>query len=137
MKHLVNYILPLMAVALLSATASCRHGNEKLAHGALIQFEDTILDLGDVPLTEIQHFSFRFTNVGDSGLVLLGVQPDCNSCTKVEFPSDTIPPGGSEEIHVTFDGSERFIHGPHQFYIHVHSNSAKAYQDLEFRTDFL
>lgn len=88
-------------------------------------------------MTEIQHFSYRFTNVGDSGLVLLGVQPDCNSCTKVAFPSDTIAPGHSGEIQVTFDGSERFVHGPHQFYIHVHSNSAKAYQDLEFRTDFL
>ena len=115
---------------------SCDHRTKSQKHGAVIQFEDTIIDLGEVSLAEVQYFSYHFTNVGDSGLVLLGVQPDCNSCTQVEFPSDTILPGYGGEISVTFDGSKRFVHGPHEFYIHVHSNTSKPYQDLEFKTDF-
>lgn len=138
MRHSLIYFLSLsIAITLLCTFVSCDHKKDNSFRGAEIQFEDTIIDLGEVPLTEVQHFSYNFTNVGDSGLVLFGVQPDCNSCTKVEFSSDTIFPGETGKILVTFDGSERFIHGPHQFYIHVHSNSQKAYQDLEFKTVFL
>ena len=138
MKHTLVFCLSFcIGIMSLCMFLSCDHKTVNRFRGAEIQFDDTVIDLGDVPLTDIQHFSYRFTNVGDSGLVLFGVQPDCNSCTKVDYPSDTISPGETGEIHVTFDGSERFVHGPHQFYIHVHSNSPKAYQDLEFKTDFL
>ena len=101
-----------------------------------IHFEDTIVDLGQFPLAEHKEFSFRFTNTGTSGLVIEGVEPGC-VCTEVSYPSDTIPAGEGGEIRVFFNGEGRFLDGPHDFYIHVKSNTKPKYTDLLFTTDFI
>lgn len=135
-RKTITYSLLCMALMLSLAMTSCNHSRTDKAEAAQIQFEDTILDLGQFPLTEHKEFSFKFTNTGTSGLVIEGVEPGC-VCTEVSFPSDTIPAGKGGEIHVFFNGEGRFLNGPHDFYIHVKSNTKPKYTDLLFTTDFI
>ena len=132
-----NILSPLLFVALLlMAAASCRQSGNIHRNGPFIEFTDTVLDFGDVSLNDTLRFSFSFTNTGDAGLLLWGVQPDCGSCTKVAYPTDTIAPGQSGSIDVTFNGANKYGLGPHEFYIHVRTNTNKQYSDLLFTTYF-
>ena len=136
MTSLRNILFPLLSVVLLlMATASCRQkGNGRPQ--AVIEFADTVLDLGEVALSDTLRFSYHYTNSGDAGLLLWGVQPDCGSCTHVAYSTDTIAPGESGEIAVTFNGANKYGLGPHDFYIHVRTNTEKQYNDLLFTTYF-
>ena len=93
--------------------------------------------MGLIPLEETQHFSYKFKNTGTSGLLLEGVEPDCGACTQVEFPKDTINPGQEGIIQVTFDGTGRYVSGPHEFFIHVKTNTRRTYINLSFLANFL
>ena len=127
--------LLLSVVLLLIAAASCRQKGSSRPQ-AVIEFTDTVLDLGEVSLSDTLRFSYHFTNTGDAGLLLWGVQPDCGSCTHVAFSTDTIAPGESGEIAVTFNGANKYGLGSHEFYIHVRTNTEKQYTDLLFTTYF-
>lgn len=134
-RFIIVYMLS--ALLLLTAAVACRQTASPQKHGPEIQYEDTVLNLGIVSLTEVQHFRYKFKNVGDQGLLIWHVEPDCGGCTKVEFPTDTIYPGQSGEIKVAFDAHERYTDGLHEFYIHVHTNTDRQYQDLTFIADLI
>ncbi len=103
---------------------------------AYILFNDTILDLGRVPLDEVQHFSYVFTNAGSQPLYIYNVDPDCNSCTQVSFSKDSILPDREGTIDVSFLGKDHYFEGPHSFQIHVRSNAENRLVDLTFHTYF-
>lgn len=121
---------------LCSFNISCERNRPSSIGDAQISFEDTIINLGQFPLSESKEFTFKFSNTGKSGLVIEGVEPGC-VCTEVSYPSDTIPAGEGGEIRVFFNGEGRFLNGPHDFFIHVKSNAEKKYTDLLFTTDFI
>ena len=134
-RRSIPLLLLFPALLLLLATVSCRQKKSGKPRAA-IEFADTVLDLGSVSLSDTLRFSYRFTNTGDAGLLLWGVQPDCGSCTHVAYPTDTIAPGESGEIAVTFNGANKYGMGSHEFYIHVRTNTIKQYTDLLFTTYF-
>lgn len=70
-----------------------------------IKFEKTTIDVGSFSMDEpVQKVVFKFTNVGDTKLVITSVHTSCG-CTVADYPKDFISPGGSGEITVTYDGS--------------------------------
>ena len=71
----------------------------------VIKFEKTVIDFGTFSQDEpVQKAIFKFTNVGDSKLVINYVHTSCG-CTVAEYTKDFISPGGTGQIVVTYNGS--------------------------------
>jgi Protein of unknown function (DUF1573) len=65
--------------------------------------ERQVMQLGDLQqgMERITRFTLR--NDGDAPMKLLHAEPDCG-CTTAQLPKSNIPPGGSAEIDVVFNG---------------------------------
>jgi hypothetical protein len=94
-----NFIL-IIAGLIFSIYATAQTSGNKV--GPVIKFDKTTHDFGEVkenttPIT----YKFKFTNNGDTPLILLKVEASCK-CTKPVFSQKPIPPGGSDFITVGF-----------------------------------
>ncbi len=69
---------------------------------AKIEFENTIIDAGEIPYGHDQSWTFTLTNTGDEPLVISKVKTTCG-CTTSSKPEGPIAPGDSEEIVVKYD----------------------------------
>ena len=134
-KHLaLSLFLSLLGIIVIAPlSSSC---NESRHEGAYLLFNDTILDLGSVSLNQVQRFSYVFTNAGSQALYLYNVDPDCNTCTQVTFPKDSILPNVQGTIDVAFLGKGHYFEGPHSFQIHDRSNAENRLVNLTFQTNF-
>ncbi len=75
---------------------------EVAANLAAIEFEETVHDFGSIKEGEKVSHVFKFTNTGDSPLILTGVQPSCG-CTASDYTKTPVEPGGEGTISLTFD----------------------------------
>lgn len=80
--------------------------NKVSASNAIIKFETTEHDFGDIMEGEKVSYSFKFNNVGKDNLVITSVSTTCG-CTVTDFPKDPVKPGESGTIEVTFNSSGR------------------------------
>lgn len=81
--------------------------NKKVnTYNAVINFENTEYDFGDIMEGEKVSYSFKFTNVGKDDLVITSVSSTCG-CTVTDFPKDPIKPGENGTIEVNFNSSGR------------------------------
>ncbi len=78
------------------------------------------IDLGNITDLEYAVFSFEFTNVGKSPLLIRNAVGECG-CTIPEVPKDPIPPGGKGAIKVTFNPTGKA--GPFSKAIFIESNA--------------
>ena len=70
---------------------------------AIIEFESTTLDFGDVkPDQDILKGTFVFKNVGKSPLVILQVLTSCG-CTVATYTKEPVAPGKTGKIEITYD----------------------------------
>ena len=89
---------------------------------AEIKYEQTTVDLGTFSQdTPVQKCTFKFYNVGNDKLYINYVHTSCG-CTVADFPKDPISPGGSGEISVTYDGTNK-MPGRFRKAIQVFTNS--------------
>lgn len=65
--------------------------------------------------------AFEFTNEGGQDLLIKSVDGDC-SCTSISFDKESIPPGGSGKIFITYDSNKDSL-GPVVKKILVESNT--------------
>lgn len=79
--------------------------------------------------TPLRH-TFTFTNTGDAPLIITKYQVEC-TCTKVTFPKEPIPSGGSGEIIVDFDTTEKI--GWQYRKIRLLANVKKGVEEIEIR----
>lgn len=87
---------------------------------AQIVFLDTIYDYGVFyQTTTPMPCRLRFTNTGDSALVITRVQPTCG-CTTTDFPTRPIAPGDTASITLTYTPIGR--PGPFSKDVFVYSN---------------
>lgn len=73
---------------------------------AQISFVKTEHDFGTIKDGEKVFWNFRFTNTGNTDLILNKVKADCG-CTAPEYPKTPIAPGEEGKIKVTFDSKGR------------------------------
>ena len=74
---------------------------------AVINFEKTNHDFGEIKDGDIVETTFQFSNSGNSDLKILNATGSCG-CTVPEYPRDTpIKPGESGTIKVKFDSSNK------------------------------
>jgi Protein of unknown function (DUF1573) len=71
----------------------------------VIKFRDTTFNFGTISQGEIVSFTFYFTNVGKSSLVLQDVHPSCGCTVPKDWPKHPIKPGEEGKIDVTFDSA--------------------------------
>ena len=69
---------------------------------AVITFEKTEHDFGNVLQGEVVTCSFHFTNTGNVPLLISQVSTSCG-CTVGDYPRDPIAPGKSGVIKATYD----------------------------------
>ncbi len=73
---------------------------------AAFEFDKEFHDFGDIPEGEKVNTVFSFTNTGNSPLIISNARGSCG-CTVPDYPRKPIPPGGTGEIKVSFDSSNR------------------------------
>ena len=107
-----------VVMALLMVVGVC---NAKKKY-AQIKYEQTTIDLGTFSQDDpVQKCTFKFYNVGDAKLYINYVHPSCG-CTVADFPKEAISPGGSGEITVTYNGTNK-MPGKFKKTIQVFTNS--------------
>lgn len=73
---------------------------------AVIEFEKTLHDFGNITQGEQAEYSFKFRNSGGTDLLITGAQASCG-CTVPEYPKTPIKPGEQGLIKVKFNSDYR------------------------------
>lgn len=116
-------LVPSFALLILCFIASCKNGNNQTtdpissdivknpntADGdtdssslPMFKFIEEIHDFGRVIQGEKVSYSFKFTNIGKSDLVITDAKGSCG-CTIADYPKTAIAPNGEGVIDVTFN----------------------------------
>ena len=73
---------------------------------AIIEFDKTEYDFGEVTEGDLVEGSFEVTNIGKADLMITSAKATCG-CTVPEWPKEAIKPGESGEIKFTFNSKGR------------------------------
>jgi hypothetical protein len=76
--------------------------------GALISWDKSNYDFGDIRQGEKVEYTFRFHNSGDEPLMITNVTTQCGCTAPKGWPRDPIQPGTRGEITLVFDSSGKF-----------------------------
>lgn len=80
----------------------------KSIEGAVITFEASVIDFGNVVEGSEQIRTFKFTNTGTSPLIISSIKGQCGCTTISEsWPKEAIAPGGTGEFQVKYDTKSR------------------------------
>ncbi|MBL4707330.1 MAG: DUF1573 domain-containing protein [Flavobacteriales bacterium] len=71
---------------------------------AKFEFEETVIEFGEISQGEKVKRIFKFTNIGKSNLIISDAKGSCG-CTVPLWPRNPIAPGESGEIEVVFDSN--------------------------------
>ncbi|HPF10612.1 MAG TPA: DUF1573 domain-containing protein [Flavobacteriaceae bacterium] len=116
MKKTVFIAVALMALVFTSCkdNAADKVNDENVAAAAerdansgkfpVMAFEETSFDFGTIEQGVAQQHVFKFTNTGESDLVIVDAKGSCG-CTVPEWPKAPIAAGADGEILVKFNGS--------------------------------
>jgi len=130
-----SFILPVFIVVLACCSANRQDspGSEEPGDlAAEISFEKTEHDLGRILQGETVGYSFRFTNVGESALMILEAQASCG-CTVPRYSRKPIPPGESGVIEVVFDSFGRM--GQQNKTVSIRTNAMESNVQLTLKAD--
>ncbi len=97
-----------------------------------ILFEETHFSFGKVRNGDKVEHTYRFKNVGDNPLLITKVDANCG-CTAPSFTKSPIAPGGSGEIMLRFNSTNRG--GFQQKDVTVYSNAQDKLLKLSFDVD--
>lgn len=101
---------------------------------AAISFKKTEHDFGKVIAGEVVSYSFKFTNTGNTDLIITKVSTSCG-CTASHYPVDPIKPGETKAIEAKFDSQNRM--GFQNKRITVLTNATPAKQNLYIKADVI
>lgn len=105
MKNLIFIGLLTLVASLNTINAqtalAVNHSPEK-ATEALIEWDHTTFDFGEIPQGTPVEASFTLTNKSDQPLLLEGVKPSCG-CTVASYDQEPILPGASTIIKTTYN----------------------------------
>jgi hypothetical protein len=74
------------------------------AHYTLINWVDTVINVGNITEGDTAFANFKFRNSGETPLFILGVKPSCG-CTIVDYPRNSLASGDSKFIKAKFGTS--------------------------------
>ncbi|MBI5540935.1 MAG: DUF1573 domain-containing protein [Bacteroidia bacterium] len=85
-------------------TASGNNGDTSLL--PKFKWNEQVHDFGVIIQGEKVAYTYNFTNVGKSNLIISSVHASCG-CTVPKYDTDPIAPGKTGKIEVVFDSSDR------------------------------
>lgn len=97
--------------------------SDELAKAPKLKIEEPVYDLGKLTENQVVSTKFTLTNMGASPLVIRQTKPNC-SCVTSKVSEQTIKPGESTEMEVTFNSEGR--RGNQQKSVTVFSNDPTA-----------
>ncbi len=110
-------------------------GEEKIVHlGPQLEYEDPSYDFGQVEMGVVVMHSFRYRNSGDEDLIVYFAKGGC-TCVQVEYEKDTIAPGGTGEVTMIFNTSNRV--GEEVNTLYLQANTAQKVHRAWFRGKIL
>jgi len=71
-----------------------------------ISFDKNVHDFGKIIAGERVAYAFRFTNSGNTPLIITGIRSGCG-CTVGDYPKDPLKPGDQARINVVFNSAGR------------------------------
>ena len=77
-----------------------------LENGPSIDYDSRVFDFREIPEGKTVENTFKILNRGRKDLVIRSVTASCG-CTTGKLSSNTIPPGGTAELKVTFDSQQK------------------------------
>jgi len=72
--------------------------------GSEITFEKKVHDFGTISEGEVVEHTFKFTNTGDTDLIISNASASCG-CTIPDWPKEPIAPGKQGKIKVKFNSN--------------------------------
>ncbi len=94
----MKQILSVLAFVLVGAYCA----NAQTASGAVMTFEVTTIDYGNIDKGGDPIRKFKFTNTGNEPLIIKTAKGSCG-CTVPTYPKEPIMPGESNVIEVRYD----------------------------------
>ncbi len=96
------------ATSIASPTVQPTAVQEEITSGPAPSFTwaEENFDFGTIPEGEIAEHVFKFTNTGEAPLIISNASASCG-CTVPVWPKDPIPVGGTGEIQVKFNSSNK------------------------------
>ncbi len=103
----------LMFIVLALAASQVTFGQSNEARsgkgeGALLTWEKTFYDFGEITQGEKVEYTFRFSNTGTEPLIITNVTTQCGCTAPRGWPRDPVAPGERGEITLVFDSSGKF-----------------------------
>jgi uncharacterized repeat protein (TIGR01451 family) len=129
MKRLITLMFILAASFYSGAQGS------KPISGAVITWDKSTHDFGDVFQGDKVEYTFRFTNTGNQDLVITNVEVTCGCTTPKGWPRDPIAPGGSGQLTVAFNSAGKI--GKQNKVITITSNSVGTINQVMFTASVL
>ena len=98
----------LFVAVFISVKAQDLSSAAKAVEGAVITFEESVIDFGNVVEGSEQVRTFKFTNSGTAPLIISSIKGQCG-CTTISdsWPKEAIAPGASGEFQVKYDTKSR------------------------------
>ena len=101
----------------------------------VIEFSDTLIDLGNIHQGDTCEFDVTFRNSGADQIVIDYLDPDCH-CTKVTYPDSVFQPGHSYQLHYRFDSSDDMLDVDYQRFTMIRFMSLDSYETTEYEISF-
>lgn len=123
------------SVALVFCFASVQAQITTNTKGAVISWEKTSFDFGDIVQGEKVMHSFKFVNTGTEPLIITNIEVTCGCTIPKGWPRDPILPGGKGEIEVQFNSSGKF--GKQNKVVTMVSNATLGNSQITFSANIL
>ncbi len=99
-----------------------------------INFENKIVDFGEVVKGEVLDAVYTFTNEGNSTLIIEYVNPDC-TCTSHSVSNKEILPGEQGEVRLQLDTKDKY--GKQKIFAVVKANTKTKFYRLLLKASIL
>jgi hypothetical protein len=99
-----------------------------------MKFEEEVHDFGRITQGEKVSFAFKFTNTGNSNLIVTSAAGSCG-CTVPEWPKEPILPGKEGRINVVFSSEGKS--GIQEKSINIVTNCEPSTRVIKIKTDIV
>lgn len=98
-----------------------------------VQWMDSLLDLGKIPMGDTVMIRFRFRNTGSEPLFVKNCLSSC-SCTRIIDAQNAIPPGAIGEISAVYDTRKSIVGAVYKG-LQVTMNTLPASRILRYKAE--
>ncbi len=116
-------------------TTSLQAQSDGSSKGAIITWDATSFEFGDIYKGDKVQHTYKFTNTGTLPLIITNVQVTCGCTIPKGWPRDPIMPGDKGELQVQFDSSGKF--GRQNKVVTIVSNARFGNSQITFSANVL